>query len=194
MKMTITLLAVMMACVTSVTSEGAAAPPVNSVLLEMSSVPAEAGAEAGGEAGSEAAVDEAPAEAGGDIDADRQHTWGENTPDTAGVFIPYDKKLPTKKGVRYFTASGNQECALCADIVGASYKYGESYWDICSPVGASADMRPMCIAQMKTLQACPEFTNGWCYQDMGGTQQLRAPCPPHLICHYCLGLNPLHCV
>merc|ERR1712166_1379481 len=90
-------------------------------------------------------------------------------------------------------ASGNQECALCADIVGASYKYGESYWDICSPVGASADMRPMCIAQMKTLQACPEFTNGWCYQDMGGTQQLRAPCPPHLICHYCLGLNPLHC-
>tara|TARA_B100000795_G_scaffold228901_1_gene185743 strand:- start:299 stop:460 length:162 start_codon:yes stop_codon:yes gene_type:complete len=52
----------------------------------------------------------------------------------------------------------------------------------------------MLHAQQKTLQACPEFANDWCYQDLGGSQQLRAPCPDHLKCHYCLGLNPLHCI
>ena len=52
----------------------------------------------------------------------------------------------------------------------------------------------MCEAQRRTLQSCPEFNNQWCYQDLGGTQALRAPCPGHLVCHYCLGLNPLHCV
>ena len=49
-------------------------------------------------------------------------------------------------------------------------------------------------AMTKVLQSCPEFTNGWCYQDLGGSQKLRGPCPDHLICHYCLGLNPLMCI
>lgn len=128
-----------------------------------------------------------------DVVEAREITWGSKPSDMAGVFIPYDKHLPTKGGVNYFTASGHQECTLCKNIIAQAYGYGESYHDLCSPVGASADMRPMCEAQMKTLQACPEFMNHWCYQDLGGTQQLRAPCPDHLICHYCLGLNPLHC-
>ena len=52
---------------------------------------------------------------------------------------------------------------------------------------------PMCLAQQKVLQACPEYVNDWCYQDYGGSQRLRSPCPQYLICHYCLGMNPLHC-
>lgn len=50
-----------------------------------------------------------------------------------------------------------------------------------------------CGAQQKVLQSCPEFVNNWCYQDLGGTQMLRSPCPAHLVCHYCLGMNPLFC-
>jgi hypothetical protein len=52
----------------------------------------------------------------------------------------------------------------------------------------------MATAMAKVLQACPEFMNKWCYQDLGGSQKLRGPCPDHLVCHYCLGLNPLMCV
>ena len=33
-----------------------------------------------------------------------------------------------------------------------------------------------------------------CYQDLGGTQVLKSPCPDAFICHYCLGMNPLHCL
>merc|ERR1740130_88982 len=83
--------------------------------------------------------------------------------------------------------------AVLYGVPAVASKYGKSYYDMCSPVGASSDMRPMCQAQTKALQACPEFKNSWCYQDLGGPQQLRAPCPAHLVCHYCLGLNPLHC-
>lgn len=63
-------------------------------------------------------------------------------------------------------------------------------------VGAPRLMRcraQQCEAQKKVLQSCPEFSNNWCYQDLGGTQQLLSPCPGHLVCHYCLGMNPLYC-
>jgi len=120
------------------------------------------------------------------------NVWGVEKPDLAGVFVPYDKKLPSKPGVRFYTASGNQECRLCLHILEEGDDYGFNYYDLCEDV--APDMKPMCEAQRKTLQACPEFMNQWCYQDLGGTQQLRAPCPGHLVCHYCLGLNPLHCL
>ena len=48
--------------------------------------------------------------------------------------------------------------------------------------------------QAHVLQSCPEFVNDWCYEDFGGSQMLRSPCPAYLKCHYCLGLNPLHCM
>jgi hypothetical protein len=75
----------------------------------------------------------------------------------------------------------------------AGEEYGVSYPKLCEDIPVK-DMKPMCEAQRRTLQSCPEFNNQWCYQDLGGTQALRAPCPGHLVCHYCLGLNPLHCV
>ena len=52
---------------------------------------------------------------------------------------------------------------------------------------------PQCYAQQRVLQSCPEYMNNWCYQDLGGLQQLRAPCPNHLTCQYCLGISPLYC-
>ncbi len=64
---------------------------------------------------------------------------------------------------------------------------------------SSLSLRPVAVPlawpewQAHVLQSCPEFVNDWCYQDYGGSQVLRSPCPPYLICHYCLGLNPLHC-
>merc|ERR1712037_794943 len=58
----------------------------------------------------------------------------------------------------------------------------------------SPEFEQMGTAMAKVLQACPEFMNKWCYQDLGGSQKLRGPCPDHLVCHYCLGLNPLMCV
>eukprot|EP00938_MAST-03A_sp_MAST-3A-sp1_P005511 g5511.t1 len=117
----------------------------------------------------------------------------DDTPEDTGVFVPYDKTLPSKEGVRYYTASGYQECQLCLNLLEAGEEYGVSYPKLCEDIPVK-DMKPMCEAQRRTLQSCPEFNNQWCYQDLGGTQALRAPCPGHLVCHYCLGLNPLHCV
>merc|ERR1719329_1847119 len=39
-----------------------------------------------------------------------------------------------------------------------------------------------CAICKQVIQACPEFTNNWCYQDLGGSQVLKSPCPSHLIC------------
>ena len=171
-----------------------------------------------------------------------KEVWGvDGAPEETGVFVPYDKTLPSKEGVRYYTASGYQECQLCLNLLGTLYiyifcstsspkidynilfththslthslslshththirtyikyteageEYGVSYPKLCEDIPVK-DMKPMCEAQRRTLQSCPEFNNQWCYQDLGGTQALRAPCPGHLVCHYCLGLNPLHCV
>eukprot|EP00939_MAST-03C_sp_MAST-3C-sp1_P003941 g3941.t1 len=132
---------------------------------------------------------------GGEDSADLgKSIWGVEKTEETGVFVPFDKQLPNKAGVRYYTASGYQECQLCLNLLEESEKYGVQYHDLCSAIPVPKDMVPMCEAQKRTLQSCPEFTNQWCYQDLGGTQQLRAPCPGHLVCHYCLGLNPLHCV
>ena len=51
-----------------------------------------------------------------------KEVWGVETPEETGVFVPYDKTLPNKEGVRYYTASGYQECQLCLNLLGKYLK------------------------------------------------------------------------
>lgn len=108
-----------------------------------------------------------------------------------GTFVPFGKAIPRQHGVHYYTASGMQECSVCKQIASTAARFGTMYYGLCQLDNEYLDM---CHAQQKVLQSCPEFTNNWCYQDMGGSQVLKSPCPVHLLCHYCLGMNPLHCV
>ena len=108
-------------------------------------------------------------------------------------FVPFGKKIPRLPGVKYFVTSGVQECMMCRRIITHAENYGHGFFELCSNEVISA--KPMCEAQQKVLAACPEFKQDWCYSDNGGgDQQLLSPCPAVLKCHYCLGLNPLHCV
>lgn len=111
-------------------------------------------------------------------------------PSQPGQFVPFGKHVPRKPDVTYFTMTGVQECLVCKGIILASNIYGKAFYNLC---GTKPEAGAMCNAQLRVLQSCPEFVNNWCYQDLGGTQQLRSPCPDYLTCHYCLGLNPLHC-
>jgi hypothetical protein len=53
-----------------------------------------------------------------------KEVWGvDGAPEETGVFVPYDKTLPSKEGVRYYTASGYQECQLCLNLLGTLYIY-----------------------------------------------------------------------
>lgn len=113
---------------------------------------------------------------------------------------------------------GRQECDICRLIVTNAAQAGPNFHNLCNGVypeyedmvraraARATRLRaahavtslphphtPQCKAQQKVLQSCPEFVNDWCYQDLGGTQALRSPCPSHLKCHYCLGMNPLYC-
>ena len=105
--------------------------------------------------------------------------------------VPFGKNIPRKPGTVYFVASGEQECDMCRRIVERGRSYGRSFPNLCSNELQQAE--PMCKAQQRVLQGCPEFTNDWCYHDLGGTQKLL-PLTAALKCHYCLGLNPLHCI
>merc|ERR1719453_871568 len=113
-------------------------------------------------------------------------------PKTPGQFVPFGKAIPRQAGVTYYTATGEQECMVCKYLIANAKTVGPQFYELAN--GAYPEQIDMMHAQQKTLQACPEFANDWCYQDLGGSQQLRAPCPDHLKCHYCLGLNPLHCL
>ena len=108
-----------------------------------------------------------------------------------GEFVPFGKAIPRSPKKTYYTATGVQECGICKKIISNAGQSGANFYNLCS--GVNAEYQAMCAAQQKTLQACPEHINDWCYQDLGGSQKLRSPCPSHLKCHYCLGLNPLHC-
>ena len=44
------------------------------------------------------------------------------------------------------------------------------------------------------IDTCPSFVHNICHEDMGGSERLRSPCPEHLVCYYCLRINPLYCV
>jgi hypothetical protein len=108
-------------------------------------------------------------------------------------FVPFGKKIPRLPGMKYFVSSGVQECMMCRRIIKHADNYGHGFFDLCNTEVKAA--QPMCQAQHKVLGSCPEFQQDWCYADNGGgDQQLLSPCPSVLKCHYCLGLNPLHCV
>ncbi len=109
-----------------------------------------------------------------------------------GIFIPFGKSVPTLPGVKHYTATGHQECKACQQIITTMYLTGPMFPDL--TWGLPPEYKEMGQAQQAVLQACPEFMNNWCYEDLGGTQMLRSPCPAYLTCHYCLGLNPLHCL
>lgn len=108
------------------------------------------------------------------------------------IFIPHGKNVPQVPGQKYIVATSNMECRLCQRLIKNGFDFGNNF-DLASRI-IIPEFRQMADAMTKVLQSCPEFTNGWCYQDLGGSQKLRGPCPDHLICHYCLGLNPLMCV
>ena len=108
-------------------------------------------------------------------------------------FVPFGKKIPRLPGIKYFVSSGLQECMLCRRIIQHAEDYGHGFYNLCNNEVSAA--KPMCEAQHKVLGSCPEFQQDWCYADNGGgDQQLLSPCPAVLKCHYCLGINPLHCI
>merc|ERR1719326_2731714 len=109
-----------------------------------------------------------------------------------GIFIPHGKNVPQVPGQKYMIATTYMECQLCKRLI----HHGE-IWGYNFPLSSHhivAEFQQMADAMTKVLHSCPEFMNKWCYQDLGGSQKLRGPCPDHLVCHYCLGLNPLMCV
>eukprot|EP00941_MAST-03F_sp_MAST-3F-sp1_P004531 g4531.t1 len=116
-------------------------------------------------------------------------------PDTSRLqMIPFGKHVPREAGRDYLVATGEQECMICEALVSEAYVMGPQYVDLFGYHVRGDVNVPMGHAQARVLQSCPEFVNDWCYQDLGGTQALRSPCPHYLKCHYCLGINPLHCM
>ena len=53
---------------------------------------------------------------------------------------------------------------------------------------------PQCRGYLHYLIDCPSFVHNVCHEDLGGSERLRAPCPDHLKCYYCLRINPLYCM
>ena len=51
-----------------------------------------------------------------------------------------------------------------------------------------------CNGYASYIDQCPSFVHNICHEDMGGSERLRSPCPDHLICYYCLRINPLYCI
>jgi len=109
------------------------------------------------------------------------------------TMVPFGKHVERNPNQQYVLATGAQECQVCQGIIAEGYYMGPKFMDLCKANKDGAALE-MCRAQERVLKSCPEFTNDWCYQDLGGTQALRSPCPSHLKCHYCLGLNPLYCM
>ena len=68
---------------------------------------------------------------------------------------------------------------------------------ISTPAGLLPLVRLLWSSQCKTflhyVTTCPAWLYDICHEDLGGTERLRAPCPAHLVCFYCLKINPLHC-
>ena len=48
---------------------------------------------------------------------------------------------------------------VCRRIIDHSYSHGRNYPILCE--SETEEYLPMCTAQAKVLQACPEFVNNW---------------------------------
>lgn len=113
----------------------------------------------------------------------------------------------------YEIATGKDECDLCKlmldtgkSIVSNEYYSSEGaeaaeleamglnpgQINLCADVDKK--FKDMCKGYIKYLIDCPSFVHNICHEDMGGSERLRAPCPDHLKCYYCLRINPLYCL
>ena len=64
--------------------------------------------------------------------------------------------------------------------------------DFCSSV--KINYKTTCKSYSNFLSTCPSFVHNLCHEDVGGSERLRSPCPRHLVCYYCLRINPIHCL
>ena len=64
--------------------------------------------------------------------------------------------------------------------------------DFCSSV--KINYKTTCKSYSSFLSTCPSFVHNLCHEDVGGSERLRSPCPRHLVCYYCLRINPIHCL
>ena len=103
----------------------------------------------------------------------------------------------------YSVATGEEECKVCAAMISAKRKIGKvsesntEKKDLAAQFGCGGinkKFEPMCLGYMNYLNDCPSFIHDICHEDVGGSEKLRAPCPMHLTCYYCLRINPLHCI
>lgn len=106
----------------------------------------------------------------------------------------------------YEIATGEEECDVCQFMIQAGKQTvekmdggeaaeaaeGATKKDLCKNIDPK--YKDMCEGYEKYLEDCPSFVHNICHQDMGGSERLRAPCPDHLVCYYCLRINPLYCL
>ena len=64
--------------------------------------------------------------------------------------------------------------------------------DFCAAV--KVNYKTTCKSYATYLSTCPSFIHNLCHEDVGGSERLRSPCPRHLVCYYCLRINPIHCL
>ena len=99
----------------------------------------------------------------------------------------------------YAVATGKEECDVCKSMIAAKRKVGTVGYSKpatgnefgCGTIGSTFEA--MCLGYSSYLNECPSFVHDICHEDVGGSEQLRAPCPDHLTCYYCLRINPLYC-
>ena len=100
----------------------------------------------------------------------------------------------------YAVATGKEECDVCKSMISAKRKEGKVGYTKpakgngfgCGGIGKKFEA--MCLGYSSYLSECPSFVHDICHEDIGGSEQLRAPCPDHLTCYYCLRINPLYCI
>lgn len=105
---------------------------------------------------------------------------------------------------QYSVATGAEECSVCKAMIsqkrtiGTVQESNNKANGLAEEFGCGTAMNKrfdaMCRGYMNYLNDCPAFIHNICHEDVGGSEKLRAPCPDHLTCYYCLRINPLHCI
>jgi hypothetical protein len=94
-------------------------------------------------------------------------------------------------------ATGEQECKVCKKMIETKRSNVNVDQKLANPPPCK-DMAPaymdMCQGYRKYLEECPSFVHNICHEDVGGSEKLLSPCPDHLVCYYCLRVNPLYCL
>lgn len=140
---------------------------------------------------------------------------GEGTEPPSGSVLPVTSRVPhnwfgTGKFVapQYSVATGAEECSVCKAMIHNKRRIGtvkepntlvkKAGDELAEEFGCGTSMNKkydaMCRGYQNYLNECPSFIHNICHEDVGGSEKLRAPCPDHLTCYYCLRINPLHCI